>query len=169
MWVDAAEMQFGTQFHKQMEQGVRNSQCVVVCLSYVYLTRPNCLQELCWAVQDHASEAKPLFVVSVDPQLTFDAIKRWDTSQNLEVSVLDHQDKEVKVIVDRRTLAFVRNRLLGVKLYTQWQDGEGNLTKERWSAVEEMLKSVRVLERDKGHAPNLQVDQEGGSWFVLET
>jgi hypothetical protein len=171
MWVDAAEMKFGTQFHKQMEKGVRDAQCIVICLSYVYLTRPNCLQELCWAVQGHASEGKPLIVVSVDQQLTFEAIKGWNTSQNLEVRVFDHQDKEVNVIVDRRTLAFVRKWLLRVKVFTQWQDGEGGLTKERRSAVEEMLMSLRILQRDSdmGQAPSLQVDQEGGSWFVLET
>ena len=169
MWVDAAEMQFGTQFHKQMEQGVRNAQCVVICLSYVYLTRPNCLQELCWAVQGYASEGKPLIVVSVDPQLSFEAIKSWDTLQNLKVRVLDHQDKEVDVTVDRRTLAFVRKWLLRVKVFTQWQDGEGRLAEERRSAVEEMLMSVRVLKRDIGQTPSMHVDQEGDSWFILET
>ena len=173
VWVDSAEMKGGTQFHTLMEQGVSHAQCIIICLSYVYLTRRNCLQELCWAVQGYASEGKPLIVVSVDSELTFDAINQWDASQNLTICTKDNWDKEVKVTVDRRTLAFAQKWLVRVMIYKQWSLGEGALSKERLDAVEEMLKSVRVLQREKKSpnrelAPSLEVVKERDSWFVLE-
>ena len=169
MWVDTAEMKGETQFHTLMEQGVKNAQCIIICLSYVYLTRPNCLQELCWAVQGYVSEGKPFIVVSVDPELTFDAIKEWNTLYNLTVCRQNHKDKEVKLTIDRRTLAFAQKWLLRVMIYTQWSSGEGSSSQERQSAVGEMLKSVcRLQSRQAASALNLQVIKEESSWFVIE-
>jgi hypothetical protein len=174
VWIDTAELKNETQFHRQMEQGIKHAQCVVICLSYIYLTRPNCLWELCWAVQGYVVSGKRLVVVSVDPLLTFEAITRWDISQNLTIRAKSNKDEDVVITVDKRTLTFVRKWFFGIKLYEQWKDGEGAWSKERQAAVEEMLKSVRAQHQDSDFesdrsVPSLKVDKEGGSWFVLES
>jgi hypothetical protein len=51
VWVDSKEMSNVEHFHEAMRRGIAGSSCVIICISRLYLTRPNCLREIAWAVQ----------------------------------------------------------------------------------------------------------------------
>ena len=51
-----------------MENGVRNSQTVIVVLSEVYFTRPYCIKELEWA-QDAGVSVCPVIDVLLKPRI----------------------------------------------------------------------------------------------------
>jgi hypothetical protein len=61
-----------------MKRGMANSSAFIVCLSPLYLMRPNCLRELMWAMDMCASaeSAKRLFVVPLHPAISFKGCKR---------------------------------------------------------------------------------------------
>ena len=84
-------------------------------------------------------------VLSVDPELTIDKLKKWNPSQDLVVNDFhNHKGEHVQFRVDKRTVAFVQKALQGVKLYTEWKDGEGAFNTARTDAVQELLDSLRV-------------------------
>lgn len=173
VWLDTKEMAFEieTQFHRRMEKGIRCSSCFVSCLSHLYLTRPNCLLELAWAVQDYVVNGKPIILVSVDPQLTFDSVQAWNTAQDLPVPVTPAGEKPAKI--DKRTLEFFLKYLKGVRIFDQWKDGEGARNAKREKAVDEMLNSLRRWNREgPQEAPKanlkFEVRQEAGQWYICE-
>jgi len=173
VWLDTKEMAFEieTQFHRRMEKGIRNSSCFVSCLSHYYLTRPNCLLELAWAVEDHVVNGKPIILVSVDPDLTFNSVQAWDITKDLPVPVTPAGEKQAKV--DKRTLQFFLKHLNGVRIFDQWKDGEGGRDTKREQAVDEMLNSLRRWNREEtkckpGANLKLEVRQEGGQWYICE-
>jgi hypothetical protein len=51
VWVDSKEMSNVEHFHEAMRRGIKGSSCVIICISRLYLTRPNCLREIAWAIQ----------------------------------------------------------------------------------------------------------------------
>jgi hypothetical protein len=143
VWTDLRELRDETQLHARMEQGVRKARCVIVCLSRIYLTRSNCLLELCWAVEEHRASGKPLIVVSVDPELTFPAIAGWDPRKDLTGSAVNNEGRTVPFKIDRRTVAFVQKYVPGVNFFDDWKDGEGARSAERERAVRKMLNSLK--------------------------
>jgi hypothetical protein len=172
VWTDAKDMKVETQFHRKMDQALRGAQCTVVCLSRLYLSRPNCLWELCWAVEESEARDQALLVVSVDPEVSFDKVKAWRLDRDLTAEVRNSRNQPQRVSVDRRTLAFVHRYLLGVKIYEEWQQGEGSTgDARRAAAVEEMLSSLRTRRpRAPRPKPALEVrkdDSKGGDWWYI--
>jgi hypothetical protein len=172
VWTDGKDMAAETDFHRSMEEAIRGAQCIIICLSRLYLTRPNCLMELCWAIEEKEANDKPLLVVSVDPGVTFETVSQWRLDQDLVATDAMNPKDEVKpVTVDKRTVAFVQKRLRGVKIYEQWKQGEGSVTDAKRDAVEEMLNSIKNRKpRAARPKPALEVrkdDSKGASWWYI--
>ena len=169
MWIDKNEMHSATQFHQEMERGISGCVCPIICLSRLYLTRKNCLLELSWAVKAHISDGKPLIVVSVDPELTFETIQRWSDGSDLVATVLNNKGMKVEAIVDRRTVAFVKKFLLGVQIFTEWKDGEGIRSEQRESAVTRILKSLQnQTQKLLRPSPKIHVHEESSRFYICE-
>jgi hypothetical protein len=77
VWFDRDEMGCTAAFTHLMKVGVAQASAFVVCLSPLYLTRPNCLRELMWAMdmcdKDHS---KVLRVIPTHPSVSFAGCKR---------------------------------------------------------------------------------------------
>jgi hypothetical protein len=84
---------------------------------------------------------------------------------------MNPKDEVTPVTVDKRTVAFVQKRLVGVKIYEQWTQGEGSVTGAKQEAVEEMLKNIKSREkRSPRPKPTLEVrkdDSKGASWWYI--
>eukprot|EP00961_Rhodomonas_salina_P250381 3384791-Rhodomonas_salina.1 len=97
-----------------MEQGVRGADVILICLSLPYLASRNCLLELKWAIEEHCSTCKPLWVVSVDPDVTFNKVSTWNREEGVEGT--DSKGKAVKV--EPATVRVVQKWLGNVKIFT---------------------------------------------------
>jgi hypothetical protein len=135
----------------------------------VYLTRRNCMLELIWAVEEHRASSKPLIIVSVDPELTMNAIGKWDVSQHVKAKTFDNKDQPVDIVIDRQTAAFVREHIPGVNFFEQWNNGEGSWSPARETAVDKMLDSLKLAIANPlpTQAPlRMEVKKDGGRWFI---
>jgi hypothetical protein len=89
-------------------------------------------------------EEKPLLFLSVDAEVTFNQIQKWDTAQDLKSSAfINNKSEPVEVLVDKRTIAVVKPLLLEVNVHTEWIDGEGAYNKVRDNAVRKMLVGLK--------------------------
>ena len=72
VWFDKMEMGWGTTaFIDEMMRGMANASAFVICLSPLYLTRPNCLRELMWAMDVCvADKSKKLCVLPLHPSVS---------------------------------------------------------------------------------------------------
>jgi GTPase SAR1 family protein len=72
VWFDKTEMGWGTTaFIDEMKRGMANASVFVICLSPLYLTRPNCLRELMWAMDMCAADkSKKLCVLPMHPSVS---------------------------------------------------------------------------------------------------
>jgi hypothetical protein len=72
VWFDKTEMGWGTTaFIDEMMRGMANANVFVICLSPLYLTRPNCLRELMWAMDVCAADkSKKLCVLPLHPSVS---------------------------------------------------------------------------------------------------
>jgi GTPase SAR1 family protein len=72
VWFDKTEMGWTDAFIDEMKRGMANASAFVICLSPLYLTRPNCLRELMWAMDMCAAEkTKKLCVLPMHPSVSF--------------------------------------------------------------------------------------------------
>jgi GTPase SAR1 family protein len=72
VWFDKAEMGWTDAFIDEMKRGMANASAFVMCLSPLYLTRPNCLRELMWAMDMCAADkTKKLCVLPMHPCVSF--------------------------------------------------------------------------------------------------
>jgi GTPase SAR1 family protein len=72
VWFDKAEMGWTDAFIDEMKRGMANANAFVICLSPLYLTRPNCLRELRWAMDICAvDKTKKLCVLPMHPCVSF--------------------------------------------------------------------------------------------------
>ena len=73
VWFDKAEMGWTDAFIDEMKRGMANASAFVMCLSPLYLTRPNCLRELMWAMDICAADkTKKLCVLPLLPCVSFE-------------------------------------------------------------------------------------------------
>ncbi len=73
VWFDKAEMSWTDAFIDEMKRGMANASAFVICLSPLYLTRPNCLRELMWAMDMCAADkTKKLCVLPMHPSVSFE-------------------------------------------------------------------------------------------------
>jgi GTPase SAR1 family protein len=72
VWFDKDEMGWTSQFCDFMKIGIANANAFVICLSPLYLTRPNCLRELIWAMEvcKH-DKSKRLHILPLHPSVSF--------------------------------------------------------------------------------------------------
>jgi hypothetical protein len=76
VWFDKAEMWWTDAFVDEMKRGMANASAFVMCLSPLYLTRPNCLRELMWAMDLCAADkSKKLCVLPMHPCVSFAGCK----------------------------------------------------------------------------------------------
>jgi GTPase SAR1 family protein len=76
VWFDSAEMGWSDSFIDEMKHGMANASVFVICLSPLYLTRPNCLRELMWAMSVCCSDkCKKLCVLPMHPSVSFAGCK----------------------------------------------------------------------------------------------
>jgi GTPase SAR1 family protein len=76
VWFDKAEMGRTDAFIDEMKRGVANASAFVICLSPLYLTRPNCLRQLMWAMDMCAvDKTKKLCVLPMHPSVSFAGCK----------------------------------------------------------------------------------------------
>ena len=76
VWFDKAEMGWTDAFIDEMKRGMANASAFVICLSPLYLTRPNCLRELMWAMSICAADkCKKLCVLPMHPCVSFAGCK----------------------------------------------------------------------------------------------
>jgi hypothetical protein len=72
VWFDKAEMGWTDAFVDEMKRGMANASAFVMCLTPLYLTRPNCLRELMWAMDMCAADkTKKLCVLPLHPSVSF--------------------------------------------------------------------------------------------------
>jgi hypothetical protein len=121
-------------------------------------------------------EGKPLLFLSVDAEVTFDRIQKWDTTQDLEsTAFINNKGEPVAISVDRRTVAVVKPLLLGVNVHTEWIEGEGAYNKARDDAVKAMLGGLRQARlaagsaKPKGQLEVREVDGCPGRWYLHES
>jgi hypothetical protein len=60
VWIDDNECKDRLQ---ETQNGMRNASFFIICLTPLYLTRPNCLRELCWALDMCAEDSNKRIVV----------------------------------------------------------------------------------------------------------
>ena len=95
-----------------------------------------------------------------------------DFQVNLKLECLVLQKKlqlPFTVTIDRRTVAFVQKRLVGVTVFEEWKDGEGAPSQMREAAVDTMIDSLkRIITKPlpSRAKPQLAVRKDGSIWFV---
>jgi hypothetical protein len=58
VWYDKNILGEHNEFHEEMKRGLCEASSVIICLTPLYLTRPNCLRELRWALDLREAYAK---------------------------------------------------------------------------------------------------------------
>jgi len=77
VWYDRYEMGKTADFIDFMKDGVAQASAFVVCLSPLYLTRPNCLRELMWAMDIcEKDRSKVLRIIPTHASVSFAGCKR---------------------------------------------------------------------------------------------
>ncbi len=150
---------------------LRAARCVVVLLSRRYLSRPDSLQELCWAVDHRYSRGAALLLVSVDPSISAASIASWTAQRTLRGMSRVSDGEPVQIAIDPRTVRFVQQRLGKERIWLEWADGEGARSRAKDGAVLRMMDSVPSALRPAGMrvGPRLEVrDADGrpppGGW-----
>ncbi len=78
VWFDKTEMDWTSAFVEEMQIGMRTARFFVMCLTPLYLTRPNCLRELRWALDmcTAAGSNKKMLVMPLHPAVSFKGCQR---------------------------------------------------------------------------------------------
>ena len=80
VWYDKSNMDEASEFKKEMQTGLSVASSIIICLTPLYMTRPNCLRELKWALDlrdHHAKSSKggppipKICVLALHPSMTF--------------------------------------------------------------------------------------------------
>ncbi len=77
VWYDKSDMYVHSEFLEEMKKGLLEASSVIVCLTPLYLTRPNCLRELKWALdlrdflKDQRNHPFKVFVLALHPSVTY--------------------------------------------------------------------------------------------------
>jgi hypothetical protein len=71
---------------------------IIVCLTPTYLTRPNCLRELRWALDFAASGKKRVVLLPLHPAVTYGGVLKLMQSGSNRGLVFSAKDKSVKRI-----------------------------------------------------------------------
>jgi hypothetical protein len=78
VWYDKSTFGEHNEFHEQMKRGLYEASSVIICLTPLYLTRPNCLRELRWALDLRDAYTKgpqsrnlKICILPLHPALTF--------------------------------------------------------------------------------------------------
>ena len=71
---------------------------IIVCLTPTYLTRPNCLRELRWALDFAASGKKRVVLLPLHPAVTYGGVLKMMQPGNKRGLVFSSKDKSVKRI-----------------------------------------------------------------------
>jgi hypothetical protein len=69
---------------------------IIVCLTPTYLTRPNCLRELRWALDFAASGQKRVILLPLHPAVTYGGVLKMIQPDNKRGLVFSSKDKSVK-------------------------------------------------------------------------
>ena len=69
---------------------------IIVCLTPTYLTRPNCLRELRWALDFAASGKKRVVLLPLHPAVTYGGVLKMIQPDNKRGLVFSSKDKSVK-------------------------------------------------------------------------
>lgn len=76
VWLDKNEMTTGSAFAREMQRGICNACVFIICLTPLYLTRPNCLRELRWAMDIcQENPSKRLFILPLHPAATYTGLQ----------------------------------------------------------------------------------------------
>ena len=105
VWFDKVEMGWGTTaFVDEMKRGMANASAFVICLSPLYLTRPNCLRELMWAMDMCAADkSKKLCVLPLHPSVSHAGCKGI-----LDLAAAGCAAQVILPVDDRSNQAFTR-------------------------------------------------------------
>ena len=68
---------------------------IIVCLTPTYITRPNCLRELRWALDFAACAKKRVVLLPLHPAMTFDGLKKMAQADSCHGLVLSSKEKSV--------------------------------------------------------------------------
>jgi hypothetical protein len=68
---------------------------IIVCLTPTYITRPNCLRELRWALDFAASGKKRVILLPLHPAVMYDGVLKMMQPGNLHGLVFSSKDKSV--------------------------------------------------------------------------
>jgi GTPase SAR1 family protein len=72
VWLDKCEMGCMDAFIHEMKRGVSNAGAFLICLTPLYLTRPNCLRELIWALDICSlDKSKKLCIIPMHPAVSY--------------------------------------------------------------------------------------------------
>ena len=66
---------------------------IIVCLTPTYITRPNCLRELRWALDFAASGKKRVILLPLHPAVMYDGVLKMMQPGNLHGLVFSSKDK----------------------------------------------------------------------------
>jgi hypothetical protein len=77
VWYDKSEMHDTSEFFDEMKIGLQEASTVIICLTPLYMTRPNCLRELRWALdlRDYESnvskeQKRRIHILALHPMMT---------------------------------------------------------------------------------------------------
>jgi hypothetical protein len=170
VWTDEHEMEKEDQFSHSMAVGVGNAWCVLILVSMAYLASPNCLKELAWAFEGHATQGKRVIVVSVDEKVTYKSISsEWKADKD----IIGKDEQGNAFVVGRRTVAFARKWLTQVKIFEEWTDGHWDpANAKKRTALQNIFENIGkgLLEKSQvaQAKPDFQVREEAGVWFVQD-
>eukprot|EP00961_Rhodomonas_salina_P128198 1727599-Rhodomonas_salina.1 len=136
--MDKYELARADQFVSRMEQGLRGADVILICLSLPYLASRNCLLELQWAIEEYCTKGKPLWVVSVDPNVTYSKINTWNREDGVEGT----DSKGNAIRVEPATVRVVQNWLGKVNIFTEWLEEGPEARVKQSKAVSKMLDNV---------------------------
>jgi hypothetical protein len=103
VWLDKNEMGSADSFIKEMQTGMQNAHFFVICLTPLYLTRPNCLRELRWALDMCAAKesTKKLLVLPLHPAVSKKGCSRIIDAAGCPAHVFLPVNDQVKPDVNR--------------------------------------------------------------------
>jgi hypothetical protein len=108
----------------QMEEGIKHARAVVLCLSPIFMTRPNCLKELRWALQFHGAGRGTLVPLVLHPYLLRKPQNVWGSATDESLGGLAPGQRFGCDEVPTAEAVALLKRLTDHALYGDWTELE---------------------------------------------
>jgi hypothetical protein len=119
VWYDKNILGEHNEFHVEMKKGLCEASSVIICLTPLYLTRPNCLRELRWALdlkeayaKGPQSRALKICILPLHPAMTFAG--RQVIKEHRCVMLPKHEDTSFPRSEDQVVVHFLSDEALAL-------------------------------------------------------